>query len=187
MKKEVKEEEMKKDDKDLLSYRAYICIFFNVGGPLTHILEYWRWMSALRTNAVPNHANEMMLAIVGGEIEQNEKKMWRPWVKPDETDKIDISATESEYREMLGKLIRQEVQLPHEVAQKGNISLNKRRRRSCTLVSMKMPRDEIEFEVMNGTPVERQESTTLKCHRQYIKSLYDMTVRQAGDSEWPQY
>ena len=129
----------------------------------------------------------MMPAIVGGEREPNEKKMWRPWVKADETDKIHISATESEYRDILGKLIRREVLLPHKVAQKGNINLNRKRKRSGTWVSMKMPRDEIECEVINGIPEERQESTTSKCHRQYIKSLYDMTVKQAGDSEWPQY
>ena len=40
MKNEVEEEDMKRDDKDLLSYRAYSWIFFNVSDPFTHILEY---------------------------------------------------------------------------------------------------------------------------------------------------
>ena len=72
MKNEVREEEMKKDDKDLLSYRAYSCTFFNVGDPFTHILEHRRWIAALRTNLVLNHTKEMILAIIGGEIGQNE-------------------------------------------------------------------------------------------------------------------
>ena len=48
---------------------------------------------------------------------------------------------------------------------------------------MKELRDEIECDVVDGIPEDRQESTTSKCHRQYIKTLYDMTVRQDGDSE----
>ena len=106
----------------------------------------------------------MMLAIVGGEREPNEKKIWRPWIKADKTDKIYISAMESEYREILGKLIRHEIKLPHEVAQKGNIYLQKKRKRSSSWVNMKEPRDEIECDVVDRIPEDRQESTKSKCH-----------------------
>ena len=64
MKNEVKDEEVKKEDKDLLSYRAFSCTFFNVGDPFTHNLKHRRWVAALRTNAVLNHAKEMMMAII---------------------------------------------------------------------------------------------------------------------------
>ena len=53
----------------------------------------------------------------------NERKMFWPWVKEDNTDTIYILATANEYRTILGKLIRREVLLPHKVAQKGHINL----------------------------------------------------------------
>ena len=84
----------------------------------------------MRSNAVINHTQEMMLAIVGGMKEPNEGKMFWPWVKDDDTDTIYISATANEYRDILGKLIRREVLLPHEVAQKGNIKLTRKMKRS---------------------------------------------------------
>ena len=88
-----------------------------------------------------------------------------------------------EYREILGKLIRYEIKLPHEMAQKVNIYLQKKRKRSGSWVNMKEPRDEIECDVVGTISVDRQEPTTSKCHRMYIKTLFDMTVRQEGDRE----
>ena len=71
--------------------------------------------------------------------------------------------------------------------QKRRTYLEKRNKESGSWVNMKEPRDEIECDVVGGIPVDRQEPTTSKCHRQYIKTLYDMTVRQEGDREWPDY
>ena len=72
-----------------------------------------------------NYSEEMMMAIINGNSEDNEKKLWRPWWKPDETDRIHISATDREYREILGKVIRHEIKLLHEITQKENIHLEK--------------------------------------------------------------
>ena len=77
MKNELKEEEDKKEDKDYLSYKPRSCIFFRVGDAFTHLLEQRWWVAALRANASLNHSEEMMMAIISGNSEQNEKKMWR--------------------------------------------------------------------------------------------------------------
>ena len=95
-----------------------------------------------------------------------------------------ISATAYEYKTILGKLIRKEVLLPNEVAQKGHINLTRKRKRFEGWVSMKISKDEIDLEIKNGIPEESQRSTTSRCHRQYISCLYNMTVKEAGIGEW---
>ena len=87
----------------------------------------------------------------------------------------------------MGKLIRKEVKLSHEIAQKERIYLEKRIKKSGSWVNMKEPLDEIECDVRGGISVDRQEPTTSRGHRIYIQKLYDMTVRQEGDREWPDY
>ena len=76
--------------------------------------------------------------------------MFRPWIREDNTETLYISAIADEYKTILGKLIRKEVLLLHEVAQKGYINLTRKRKRSQGLVSMKMPKDEIDLEIRNG-------------------------------------
>ena len=111
---------------DKLSYKPRSCIFFWENDAYSHTLEQKRWLAALRANASNNHSEEMMQALINVNTESNEKNLWRPWWKPDETDRIHISATDREYRTVLGKSIRKEIKLPHEIAQKERIHLEKR-------------------------------------------------------------
>ena len=83
-----------------------------------------------------------------------------------------------EYKAVLGKLIRKEVILPNKVARKGPIKLTRKRRGCQDMVSMKIPKDEIDIEIQNGIPEESQRSTTSECHCQYMATLYSITMKE---------
>ena len=67
-----------------------------------------------------------MQALLNINTEKNEGNFWRPWWKLDESDKILRSATDKEYKTVLGELIRGEIILPQESAQKKKIQLEKK-------------------------------------------------------------
>ena len=106
VKEEVKKEEPDQEDKDVQKIKAYGCIFFNVGDPYTHVLEYRRWKACMRNNAVLNHAPEIMMSILERPRKPNEGKMFQPWNRDDNTETLYISATDDEYRTILGKLMK---------------------------------------------------------------------------------
>ena len=114
----------------------------------------------------------------------------------------------------MGKLIRREIKLPHEIAQKEKIRLEKKIKKSGSWVNLEEPADEINCEevgatkedgqqpirsggykmyiqglddMVGGNPGVRQKQTILKTQkirRMYIQKLYDLTFRKNRDREW---
>ena len=131
------------EDNDYLSYKPRSCIFLGDNDVYSHTLEQKRWVAAIRANASNNHSEEMMQALINVNTEKNEGNFWRPWWKPDKTDRIQISATDREYKTVLGELIRGEIILPQETAQKKKIHLEKKIKQLGSWVNLEEPADEI--------------------------------------------
>ena len=67
-----------------------------------------------------------MQALLNINIEKNDGKLWRPWCKFDDLDKVLRSATDQEYKNVLRELIRGEAVHPLETTQKKKIKLEKK-------------------------------------------------------------
>ena len=81
--------------------------------------------------------------------------------REDNTETMYTSATADEYKAILEKLIWKEVILLNKVARKGPIKLTRKRRGCQDMVSMKIPKDEIDIEIQNGIPEESQRSKSV--------------------------
>ena len=88
----------------------------------------------IKSQCLNNHHDEKMQALLNINTEKNEGNFWRPWWKIDESDKILRLATDREYKTVLGELIRGEITLPQETAQKKKIQLEKKQKKTVRLL-----------------------------------------------------
>ena len=106
------------------------------------------------------------------------EKFWRPWWKIDESDKVLRSATDKEYKNVLRELIRGEVVLPLETAQKKKIQLEKKQKKqekqSGSWIKLEEPADEINCVKVGDTKEKGTQYIKQRGYRMYVGRLEDM-------------
>ena len=88
-----------------------------------------------------------MQALLNVNLERNIKKLWRPWHRCDDMDRVLRSATDQEYKSILKELIMDKVVLPLNIERKKRILLEKKQKNQEQLtgswIKLEEPVDEI--------------------------------------------
>ena len=100
------------NDSDYRTYKPRSIIFAWENDFFSHIEEARKWESALIANAYKNHQEDRMQALLNVNLERNTKKLWRPWHRCDDMNRVLRSATDQEYKDILKDLIVDRVALP---------------------------------------------------------------------------
>ena len=88
-----------------------------------------------------------MQALLNVNLERNIKKLWRPWHRCDDMDRVLRSATDQEYKNILRELIMDKVALPLKIERNKRIILEKKQKnqeeRTGSWIKLEEPVDEI--------------------------------------------
>ena len=106
------------NDSDYRTYKPRSIIFAWKNNFFSHIEEARKWESALIANAYKNHQEDRMQALLNVNLERNTKKLWRPWHRCDDMNRVLRSATDREYKDILKDLILDRVALPQKNREK---------------------------------------------------------------------
>ena len=88
-----------------------------------------------------------MQALLNVNLERNTKKLWRPWHRCDDMNRVLRSATDQEYKDILKDLILDKVALPKKIERKKRIILEKKQKnkkeQTGSWIKLEEPADKI--------------------------------------------